>query len=182
MSPEDREQAIDALIDLVQQRHAQFNGTIYQLEPDIKNAPGGLRDIAAMRYLQTLAGERLEADRVRAMAPVQEAEEFLLRIRGALHAESGRDANVLTHEMQERVAEALDCAGDTPRKRVEALMGAYFRSSAASRAGSGPVAAQRQARGRRAGVDAGRPAVRDRRRRDSLSRPRRGGVAAGAVD
>ena len=128
MSPEDREQAIDALIDLVQQRHAQFNGTIYQLEPDIKNAPGGLRDIAAMRYLQTLAGERLEADRARAMAPVQEAEEFLLRIRGALHAESGRDANVLTHEMQERVAEALDTDGDTPRKRVEALMGAYFRS------------------------------------------------------
>ena len=128
LAPDDRERAIDALIELVQQRHAQFNGTIYQLEPDIKNAPGGLRDIAAMRYLQTLAGERLDADRARAAAPVQEAEEFLLRIRGVLHAEGGRDANVLTHEMQERVAEALDADGDTPRKRVEALMGAYFRN------------------------------------------------------
>src|SRR5687768_712105 len=128
LGPDDRERAIDALIELVQQRHAQFNGTIYQLEPDIKNAPGGLRDIAAMRYLQTLAGERLEADRARSTAPVLEAEEFLLRIRGVLHAEGGRDANVLTHEMQERVAEALDADGDTPRKRVEALMGAYFRN------------------------------------------------------
>ena len=123
----DRARAVDALIDLVQQRHLQFNGTIYQLEPDIKNAPGGLRDIAAMRYLHTLAGERLDADRTRSAAPVQEAEEFLLRIRGVLHAESGRDANVLTHEMQERVAEALGFGGDTPRQRVEALMSAYFR-------------------------------------------------------
>ena len=81
-----------------------------------------------MRYLQTLAGDRLEADRVRALGPVQEAEEFLLRIRGVLHAESGRDANVLTHDMQERVADLLECAGDTQRKRVEALMGEYFRS------------------------------------------------------
>jgi [protein-PII] uridylyltransferase len=128
LGDEDRARAIGALIELVQQRHAQFNGTIYQLEPDIKNAPGGLRDIAAMRYLQTLAGDRLEADRVRALGPVQEAEEFLLRIRGVLHAESGRDANVLTHDMQERVADLLECTGDTQRKRVEALMGEYFRS------------------------------------------------------
>jgi [protein-PII] uridylyltransferase len=127
LSDADRAQAIDALLELVQQRHTQFNGTIYQLEPDIKNAPGGLRDIAAMRYLQTLAGDRLDADRARSAGPVADGEEYLLRIRAALHAESGRDANVLTHEMQERVAEALDVEGDTPRKRVEALMGAYFR-------------------------------------------------------
>jgi len=123
----DRVRAIDALLELVRQRHAQFNGTIYQLEPDIKNAPGGLRDIAAMRYLQTLAGDRLDAERSRSAAAVREAEEFLLRTRGVLHAESGRDANVLTHEMQERVAEAIGCDGENPRTRVEALMGGYFR-------------------------------------------------------
>ena len=127
LGSEDRARSIDALMELVQQRHAQFNGTIYQLEPDIKNAPGGLRDIAAMRYLHTLAGDRLEADRARSAAAVQEAEEFLLRIRGVLHAESGRDANVLTHEMQERVADALASDGDSARKRVEALMSSYFR-------------------------------------------------------
>ena len=127
LTAEDRALAIDALTGLVQQRHAQFNGTIYQLEPDIKNAPGGLRDIAALRYLHTLAGERLEAERARSAAAIQDAEEFLLRIRGVLHAETGRDANVLTHDLQERVAEAIECPGDTPRKRVEALMGGYFR-------------------------------------------------------
>ena len=123
----DRARAIDALLDLIEQRHVQFNGTIYQLEPDIKNAPGGLRDIAAIRYLHTLGGERREAERARSAGPLQEAEDFLLQIRGILHAEGGRDANILTHELQERVADALGCAGEAIRQRVEALMGTYFR-------------------------------------------------------
>ena len=66
VTAENRVRAVDSLLELIEQRHAQFNGTIYQLEPDIKNAPGGLRDIAAMRYLQTLGGERTDGDRARA--------------------------------------------------------------------------------------------------------------------
>ena len=137
LSDDDRARATDALLELVEQRHAQFNGTIYQLEPDIKNAPGGLRDIAALRYLQTLNPDRLEADGAPSAAAVTEAEDFLLRVRGVLHSESGRDANVLTHEMQERVAEALDCDGETPRQRVEALMSGYFRHVRGSSRGFG---------------------------------------------
>jgi [protein-PII] uridylyltransferase len=124
---DDRARAIDALLELIEQRHVQFNGTIYQLEPDIKNAPGGLRDIAAIRYLQTLGGERQESERARSAGPVLDAEDFLLRVRGILHAEGGRDANILTHELQERVADAMGCAGDAIRQRVEALMSVYFR-------------------------------------------------------
>ena len=126
----DRARAVDSLLELIEQRHTQFNGTIYQLEPDIKNAPGGLRDIAAMRYLQTLGGDRGD-DRSRAVGTVRDAEDFVLSVRGVLHAEAGRDANVLTHELQERVAEAIGCDGETPRHRVEALMGAYFKHARA---------------------------------------------------
>ena len=50
-----------------------------------------------------------------------------------LHAEAGRDANVLTHELQERVADAMGCAGDASRQRVETLMGDYFRHARADR-------------------------------------------------
>lgn len=118
---------LEALLTLVETRHAPFNDTIYQLEPDIKNAPGGLRDLAALRYLHALGGGRAEGERVRGADAMGAAEEFLLRIRGALHAEAGRDANVLTHELQERVADALGCPGEGTRPRVEFLMGEYFR-------------------------------------------------------
>ncbi len=131
-TPEERGRAIDSLLELIEQRHTPFNGTIYQLEPDIKNAPGGLRDIAAIRYLQTLGGDRFDDDRTRSAPVVQSGEDFLLRIRGVLHAESGRDANVLTHELQELVAEAMGYAGDGARRRVETLMSEYFRTARAA--------------------------------------------------
>ena len=122
-----RTQAMDSLLGLVDQRHAPFNGTVYQLEPDIKSAPGGLRDIAAARYLRALDPDAFALDGSASAAIQDEAEEFLLRVRSVLHVESGRDANVLTHDLQEKVAETLGCPGDDPHRRVESLMGSYFR-------------------------------------------------------
>ena len=48
-----------------------FNETVYQLEPDIKSAPGGLRDIAATRHIRLLkpGGTDTELDRADAAAP-----------------------------------------------------------------------------------------------------------------
>ena len=101
---------------------------------------------------------------------VRDAEDFLLRVRGVLHAEAGRDANVLTHELQERVADAIGCAGETPRQRVEALMGDYFRHARAIARELGPRAARRPAAGRTRRRDPRRPPLRDRRRRHPLRR------------
>jgi [protein-PII] uridylyltransferase len=117
---------IDLLTELVGQRHAQFNDTLYQLEPDIKQAPGGLRDLVAARHFQALApvpatgADDPTADRLLA------AEDYLLRIRSVLHLRAGRDVNLLTHELQETVADALRSAGSHPHSQVEALMGEYF--------------------------------------------------------
>jgi [protein-PII] uridylyltransferase len=128
----ERTRALEALVALIDARHAQFSGTIYQLEPDIKNAPGGLRDLAALRYLRLLSGTTTDAGETRTLDAAIESEDFLLTVRGVLHAESGRDGNVLTHDLQERVSAALGCPGQTVQQRVEALMSAYFRTARAS--------------------------------------------------
>ncbi len=117
---------LDALARLIDERHARFNDTFYQLEPDIKDAPGATRDLWAARTIAALTDpaliDRGQADRGR----LDEAEEFHLRIRSLLHAEHKRNNNTLNHEIQELVARVMGYAGE-PRRQVEHLMGDYFR-------------------------------------------------------
>jgi [protein-PII] uridylyltransferase len=118
---------VNILLPLVDERYAEFNDTIYQLEPDLKKVPGGLRDIAAVRLLRSLARDAFAGRQRPEGERLDDAEEFLLRVRSVLHAVAGRDTNVLTHELQETVADVLGMPGTTARLRVEALMGDYFR-------------------------------------------------------
>ena len=60
-------------------------------------------------------------------AALEEAEDFLLRIRSVLHLDARRNQNVLDHEMQEKAAQILRYPGATPQQRVERLMSDYFR-------------------------------------------------------
>jgi [protein-PII] uridylyltransferase len=126
-----RHELLDPLLLLISQRHDQFNDTFYQLEPDVKNAPGALRDIAAIRVMRSVAPDVFHADARFDGDRLDEAEELLLRIRSVLHLESRRNMNVLTHELQEPVAEVLGYQAPHARGRVEALMGEYFRRARA---------------------------------------------------
>jgi [protein-PII] uridylyltransferase len=126
---------LDLLLRLVDERHAPLNATIYQLEPDIKSAPGGLRDIAAARHIRVLGPAAFDAEIDRFGRQLPDAEDFLQRVRSVLHLETGRDVNVLSHDLQEKVAETFGCDGRNAQQRVEALMKEYFlHARAASRA------------------------------------------------
>jgi [protein-PII] uridylyltransferase len=118
---------VQSLWQLIDERHAMFNDTLYQLEPDVKDAPGGLRDLTALGTIARLTDpallDRGPADR----ASLDEAEEFLLRVRSILHLESRRNQNVLGHELQEKAAQAFRYPGTSPRQQVERLMSDYFR-------------------------------------------------------
>jgi [protein-PII] uridylyltransferase len=116
-----------SLLELIEERHAKFNDTLYQLEPDVKEAPGALRDLMAARTLARLTDplllQRVPGDPDR----LEEAEDFLLRVRSILHLDCGRNQNVLSHELQERTADLLGYPGPEPRQQVERLMSDYFR-------------------------------------------------------
>ena len=119
-----REPMLASLLDLVRQRHTQFNHTQYHLEPDVKDSPGALRDISAIREISALSAPARRADVP--VGRVREAEDFLLRVRSILHLERGRNLNILSHELQESTAVLFGSPGDKPQTQVEALMSTYF--------------------------------------------------------
>jgi len=118
---------LKALLQLIDERHAGFNSTLYQLEPDVKDAPGALRDLTATRTIAMLTDPLLLRRGPADPARFEQAEDFLLRVRSTLHLDAGRNQNVLGHEMQERTADLLGYPGAEPSQRVERLMSDYFR-------------------------------------------------------
>ena len=125
-----RQPTVEALFGLVAERHRHFNATIYQLEPDVKEAPGALRDVAAIRTFVALTQpgttRSVPATSGRLVEALDEAEEFFLRLRSLLHLENRRNLNVLSHDDQEAVAERFGSPGGEARRQVEALMSVYF--------------------------------------------------------
>jgi [protein-PII] uridylyltransferase len=125
--PETHAAILDMLQKLIDERHAQFNGTLYQLEPDTKDAPGALRDLLAVRTIARLSDPALLGHGPADPARLDDAEDFLLRVRSIVHLERKRNQNILSHELQERAAHLLGYAGPQPQQRVERLMSDYFR-------------------------------------------------------
>jgi len=124
-----RPMVLDALVTLTDQRHGEFYDTLYQLEPDVKDGPGALRDVWAARLMLRLGGDRRGGVRGASPDRLREAEEFLMRIRSGLHVDTGRNLNVLSYELQEKAVDRLGYAGPDMRRRVEALMTDYFRDA-----------------------------------------------------
>jgi [protein-PII] uridylyltransferase len=93
------------LSDLTTSRHAKFNNTVYRLEPNIKESPGGIRDIHFLQWASQLAPDKEPLRH--AAAEVADAREFLYRLRFFLHQQSGRDNNLLSFELQDQAAEVL---------------------------------------------------------------------------
>ena len=125
--PRTHAHVLGALQELIDARHAQFNATLYQLEPDVKDAPGGLRDISAARTVAAVTDPSLLRRGSEDIALLGLAEDFLLRVRALVHLERRRNDNVLGHELQEKLAGQFDYPGQSPRQQVEALMADYFR-------------------------------------------------------
>jgi [protein-PII] uridylyltransferase len=112
-------------------RESQFGDGSGLLEPDLKNGLGGLRGIHHMRWLErifALAGQRLEVFNAEERVELEEAHDFLLRTRTALHLAAGRHADTLIFEHQPQVAEALGFSGPRPGLAVEAFLSALHRA------------------------------------------------------
>ncbi|MEW6501079.1 MAG: [protein-PII] uridylyltransferase [Thermodesulfobacteriota bacterium] len=112
------------------ERHNRFGKHSYQLEPHIKESPGGFRDIQAMLWTaQVVFGlpDLAAITEAGLLSPVErqrfeEAWEFLIRLRNRLHYASGRKNDQLFFEHQEGIARALRYRDDGGVLGVERFM------------------------------------------------------------
>ena len=91
---------------------ARSTRTLYQLEPDVKEAPGALRDLTAARTIARADRSAAAAARAR---PIRRGSTTprtsCCACARSLHLEAGRNQNVLSHELQERTADVLGLSG-----------------------------------------------------------------------
>ena len=86
------------------ERHQRAGELAYLLEPDLKEARGGLRDITALRALNKSGAIAIPMERISV------AESLLSNVREALHIVSGRDKDKLLFQEQDKVAVHLGFA------------------------------------------------------------------------
>ena len=103
---------VERLSEITRARYGKFGNTVFHLEPNMKEGPGGLRDYNLVHWLALIS----TMDQLRrwpeeqALLPPQmrgafeQAYEFLLSVRCFLHFRHNRDDNTLTWEAQEEAA------------------------------------------------------------------------------
>lgn len=126
----------DAKLNEQRLRYAKFHHTAYNLEPNVKEGPGGLRDIQIIGWIikrhynspdlnhLVVNGWLTEAE----FAELIEARNFLWKVRFALHAHTGKCEDHLLFDHQKVLAGQFGYHGESLIQAVEAFMQRFFRT------------------------------------------------------
>jgi [protein-PII] uridylyltransferase len=124
---------LQGLAEMTHERHRKFGQTVFHLEPNLKETPGGLRDYNVACWLALISamgklGDWPDASSLR--APVRKqldaALEFLMAARCFLHFRHGRDDNALSWEAQDEAAARRIGAPDAAAVTAADWMRIYF--------------------------------------------------------
>ena len=125
-----------AKLDEQQHRHERFDGTAYKVEPNVKESPGGLRDLQIVSWVarhhfgskslhELVSLGFLEADEFQSL---QSGRDFLWQVRFALHVDAGRHEDRLLFEHQRALAARFGYTDSTSNLAVEQFMRSYYRT------------------------------------------------------
>jgi [protein-PII] uridylyltransferase len=124
---------LQGLSEVTRERHTKYGLTVFHLEPNIKEAPGGLRDYNVACWLALISAmDKLRdwPDASSLRAPVRKqletALDFLMSARCFLHFRHGRDDNTLSWEAQDEAAARKIGAADSPELSAADWMRIYF--------------------------------------------------------
>jgi [protein-PII] uridylyltransferase len=124
---------LQGLAEVTRERHGKFGHTVFHLEPNLKETPGGLRDYNVACWLALISamgklGDWPDSSLLR--APVRKqldaALEFLMGARCFLHFRHGRDDNALSWEAQDEAAARKIGAADAAELTAADWMRIYF--------------------------------------------------------
>jgi [protein-PII] uridylyltransferase len=122
-----------------EQRYTKFQDSPYSLEPNLKEAPGGLRDLQVVLWIARACGiatSWVELAR-HGLITMQEAHQarrhlrLLQGLRVRLHYAAGRREDRLLFDYQDGLARDLGYAPTAHRRAGEQLMQLYFRTAKA---------------------------------------------------
>lgn len=122
-----------------EQRHSKYQNTAYNLEPNLKECPGGLRD---MQVIDWVAKRHLHSHRLSELIKkgflsedeyrqIKGAVSHIWRIRWALHMLTGRKEDRLLFDHQRNLATLFGFKEDNLKRNVERFMQGYYQSVAA---------------------------------------------------
>lgn len=125
---------VETLVELTRARHAKFGNTVFHLEPNLKECPGGLRDFNVACWLSFLSavekpykGSERPPMEVFVRPDHQAAYAFLMSVRCFLHYFHGRDDNTLGWEAQDAAAAKGIGVEGHPSDNAAEWMRNYFR-------------------------------------------------------
>ena len=120
-----------------QERHHKANDTAYNLEPDVKTGPGGLRDIQTIAWVarRHFGSESLDELATHGFLTASElrrlkqAQAFLWKVRFGLHTLTGRHEDRLLFDHQIKLAHSFGYEDSSYTLAVEQLMQRYYRTA-----------------------------------------------------
>ncbi len=129
----------EAKWDELKNRHAKHEDTEYNLEPNVKNSPGTLRDIQTINWMAMRHFGHEELEELKQYKFLTEFElhlyksstDFLWQLRYALHMVTNREEDRLLFDLQKDIAEILGFSDDEEMLGVERMMLQFYRNQLA---------------------------------------------------
>jgi len=122
-----------------QQRHARFHDTAYNLEPNLKESPGGLRDLQTVMWIAGALGvgttwNDLVCEKIitaSEASQIRHHEKFLQQLRIHLHLLAKRREDRVVFDHQNTLAARFGFTATKQRSASEQLMQRYYRTAKA---------------------------------------------------
>ncbi len=133
----DREAYFRAKLLEQQHRHIKYHEAPYSLEPNVKESPGGLRDLQVVVWVARASGYGGSWAELARRGFITDEEARIIRrserrikeIRARLHLVTGRREDRLVFDVQDAVAEMSSIHATANCRRSEVLMQQYYRSA-----------------------------------------------------